>query len=379
MMTLLMTTWRFVRAFLLLLAIALPARAHDPFDGNIQMIVLSDRIEAKVTLGYDAARAFFRSSGLTPLEAARMTRPAGRQRLPLPLGLADRLLTLQDGGRPVPASAVLVAPSDVEIELFLVFPRPDGTTLGARAAYFEVIDDMRPGLLVVADKDRRLLGSAMLSKDAPAADVALDQAAAHAAAHAAARPAASPAGAGFRRFVRMGVEHILTGYDHLLFLCALLLSMRRLRSMLGIVTAFTLSHSITLALAAFDVVLIPPSVVEPLIAASIIAACVANLVRREQAADRYWMAASFGLIHGFGFAGALREATLGQSGAALVAPLAGFNLGVEAGQLLVAILLIPFLLLARRHATIARYALPALSAAIILVSSYWLLERLHMA
>jgi hypothetical protein len=371
MMTPLMTTWRFVRACLLLFAIALPARAHDPFDGNIQMIVLGDRVEARVTLGYDAARAFFRSSGLAPLEAARMTRPGGRQRLPLPPGLGDRLLTLQAGTGPIAPTAVLVAPSDVEIELFLVFPRPDGAGLRVRAAYFDVVDDMRPGLLVVADRDRKLLASAMLSRDAPAAEVPLDLATAQATTH--------PAGAGFGRFVRMGVEHILTGYDHLLFLCALLLSMRRLRSMLGIVTAFTLAHSITLGLAAFDILLIPSSIVEPLIAASIIAACVANLIGREKALDRYWMAACFGLIHGFGFAGALREATLGQSGAALLAPLAGFNLGVEAGQLLVAALLIPLLLLARRQATIARYALPALSTAIILVSGYWLLERLHMA
>jgi hydrogenase/urease accessory protein HupE len=379
MMTLLMTTWRIVRACLLLFAIALPAWAHDPFDGNIQMIVLGDRIEAKLTLGYDAARAFFRASGLPPVEAARMTRPGGRQRLPLPPALADKLLTLQIGARPVPPSAVLVAPSDVEIELFLVFPRQAGATLRARAAYFDVVKDMRPGLLVVADKDRRLLASAMLTNEAPDAEVPLDLAATRATARTTARAAAHPAGAGFGRFVRMGVEHILTGYDHLLFLCALLLSMRRVRSMLGIVTAFTLSHSVTLALAAFDIVLIPSSIVEPLIAASIIAACVANLVRREQALDRYWMAACFGLIHGFGFAGALREATLAQTGAALLLPLAGFNLGVEAGQLLVAALLIPLLLLARRQATIARYALPALSTAIILVSSYWLLERLHMA
>jgi hypothetical protein len=276
MMILLSTTWRVVRACLLLM-LALPAWAHDPFDGNIQMIVLDDRIETKVTLGYDAARAFFRSSGLPPLEAARMTRPAGRQRLSLPPGLAAKLLTLQDGARTLEPRALLVAPSDVEIELLLVFPRPDGARLRVRAVYFDLLDDVRPGLLVVADKDRRLLGSAMLSKDAPAADMPLDEAGAHAVA----RPAAPPAGAGFLRFVRMGVEHILTGYDHLLFLAALLLSMRRVRSMLGIVTAFTLSHSITLGLAAFDIALIPPTIVEPLIAASIIAACVANLVRRE--------------------------------------------------------------------------------------------------
>jgi hypothetical protein len=371
-MTTLTNTWRTARALLLLLlASALPAWAHDPLDGNIQMIVSSDKIEARITLGYDAARTFFRTSGLAPTEAARMTRPDGHQLVPLPSALAGRLLTLQAGTGPLQARSLLVAPSDIEIELFVVFPRPAGASLQLRAAYFDLIDDMRPGLLVVAGADRKLLSTTMLSRQAPGATVPLDLSAA--------RVAAQPAGPGFARFFRMGVEHILGGYDHLLFLCALLLSVRRIRSMLGIVTAFTLSHSVTLALAAFDIVLIPPAIVEPLIAASIIAACVANLVRREKAADRVWMAAGFGLVHGFGFAGALREATLGQSGAALALPLAGFNLGVEAGQLLVAALLIPLLLMVRRRPTFARYAAPALSAAIIVVSSYWLLERLHVA
>jgi hypothetical protein len=266
-------------------------------------------------------------------------------------------------------SAVFAVPSDIESNVLVVFPRPAGQTVSVRATYFEVIDSMRAGTLVVADQRGKVLSTALLSQKENAVTVPLARSASQAAADAV---------AGFGAFFKLGVKHILTGFDHLLFLCALLISLRSIRPMLGIVTAFTVSHSVTLALAALDIVAIRPAVVEPLIAASIIVACVANLVRREVPAQRYLMAGGFGLIHGFGFASALREAALAQSGESLAVPLAAFNIGVEAGQLMVAALLIPLLLLGRRRTSFVRYGLPALSCAIVLISGYWLIERLQM-
>ena len=109
-------------------------------------------------------------------------------------------------------------------------------------------------------------------------------------------------------FFRLGVEHILTGYDHLLFLFALLLRGGRLRSLIGIVTAFTVAHSITLALAVpIGVVVIPPAIVEPVIALSIAYVALENIVHRQAASGRWLVSFVFGLVHGFGFAGVLLE------------------------------------------------------------------------
>ena len=171
----------------------------------------------------------------------------------------------------------------------------------------------------------------------------------------------------------------LIGEQGLLFLCALLVTLDRVRPMVAIVTAFTLAHSVTLALAALDLVVLPAGLVEPLIALSIIVACVANLMRREAARERLWMAGGFGLIHGFGFAGMLRESMgthTGQGLAGLLVPLLSFNLGVEAGQLLVAATMIGLLVPARRREGFVRHGAPAISCFVIAISSWWLIERL---
>ena len=145
--------------------------------------------------------------------------------------------------------------------------------------------------------------------------------------------------------VKLGVEHILTGYDHLVFLLGLILVGGSLRSLVGVVSAFTIAHSITLALAATGVLAPSPRFIEPLIALSIAYVGVENLFVKD-ASRRWRITFPFGLIHGFGFAGALREIGLpaGQVPVALVS----FNLGVELGQLGVLALALPMVLAARR-------------------------------
>ena len=139
--------------------------------------------------------------------------------------------------------------------------------------------------------------------------------------------------------VALGVEHILRGWDHLLFLFALLLVAARLRMILGIITAFTIAHSLTLALAVLGVVRISPSIVEPLIAASIAFVAFDNVAPRH--VPRAGIAFIFGLIHGFGFASALDALALSRD--RVVASLLGFNVGVEIGQLIVVAILVPIL------------------------------------
>jgi hydrogenase/urease accessory protein HupE len=181
-------------------------------------------------------------------------------------------------------------------------------------------------------------------------------------------------GESFGRFLKLGVEHIFTGYDHLAFLFALLLAGATFREVARIITSFTLAHSFTLALATFNIVHLPSAVVEPLIAVSIIYVGVENLVRRRL--DRRWLLTfAFGLVHGLGFASVLREFGIGAQAGQALPPLLSFNLGVELGQISIAALVLPLIWrLKRRPEFVMRYA-PACSVLMALLGSYWLIER----
>lgn len=179
-------------------------------------------------------------------------------------------------------------------------------------------------------------------------------------------------------FVRMGFEHILVGYDHVVFLLALALTARRARSLLWVVTAFTLGHSVSLALVVFGVLSPSPAWVEPAIALSVTAVGVENLFRKPEDStviDRRWrLTLPFGLIHGFGFAGALQEVSIPR--AELPAALFTFNLGVELGQLLLLALFLPLVLRLRRANWFTRRAVPVLSLAVVLAGVGWFVARL---
>jgi hydrogenase/urease accessory protein HupE len=176
-------------------------------------------------------------------------------------------------------------------------------------------------------------------------------------------------------FFRLGIEHILTGYDHLLFLLALLLRGGRLFSLLKIITAFTVAHSITLALAVLGVVTIPGRVIEPAIAASIAWVALENL-RRDAPAQRWLASFVFGLVHGFGFASAIEPLALPP--ARLAQALLGFNLGVETGQALVVVLLLPLLLWMRGKPWEPRIVRTA-SLGVAAVGLAWLVARVFFS
>lgn len=191
---------------------------------------------------------------------------------------------------------------------------------------------------------------------------------------AAAPAAAEPAV--FGPFLRLGVEHIWTGYDHLLFLFGLLVVCARFRASVAIISCFTLGHSLTLALATLDVVNLPGRYAEPLIAASIVYVGVENLLRRgAEPPGRWVLTFGFGLIHGFGFAGVLRELGVGADGSGLAWPLFSFNLGVELGQIAIAAVVLPLIWRARKNEKFLRRGVPALSAVVALAGLYWLLQR----
>ena len=197
-------------------------------------------------------------------------------------------------------------------------------------------------------------------------------------AHARSNTAALEAVSSFTNFLCLGVKHILTGYDHLLFLIGLLLVARGFFPSLGIITSFTIAHSITLAVATLGLVQIPSRIVEPLIAASIVFVGIENLLRGDIPKARRVVPFGFGLIHGFGFASALREAGIGSGTGGIVLPLFSFNLGVELGQIMVAALALPIIWKLRENPLfIARWA-PACSAAVVLLGSFWFVQRVWM-
>lgn len=178
------------------------------------------------------------------------------------------------------------------------------------------------------------------------------------------------------RFLLLGIEHILTGYDHLLFLAGVLVVLRRWRDVVQTITAFTVAHSITLALATTGLLLIPGRIVEPLIAASIIYVGIENLMGDVQS-SRWKLTFCFGLVHGLGFATVLRDLGIGTNGdGAIALPLASFNAGVEIGQMAVAAFLVPaFWWLGTRPTSRIRFA-AAWSVMVIAAGSYWLVERI---
>jgi hydrogenase/urease accessory protein HupE len=174
-----------------------------------------------------------------------------------------------------------------------------------------------------------------------------------------------------RTFLVLGVEHILTGYDHLLFLLALLVAGRGMRQLVAIVTSFTVAHSLTLGAATFGLIEPPPRLIEAAIALSIAYVGVENLLVKD-VRGRWRVTFVFGLVHGFGFANVLREMELPR--AALASSLFTFNAGVELGQLAVLLVVWPVLRAVQKSAyavTITR----AVSAVVIACGVFWFVQR----
>jgi hydrogenase/urease accessory protein HupE len=181
-----------------------------------------------------------------------------------------------------------------------------------------------------------------------------------------------------KTFIPSGIHHIMIGPDHILFLVGLLLLGGTWLALLRIVTAFTIGHSVTLSLAALNVITPPASVIEPAIALSIVFVGADNLVRGDGRDLRAWVALVFGLVHGFGFANVLRE--FGLPPEALGWSLFSFNVGVEIGQLAIVLVVASVLATIRRYSDRLRYRV-ALAGSIVVIAAgtYWFVERVFFA
>lgn len=187
----------------------------------------------------------------------------------------------------------------------------------------------------------------------------------------------------FSNFIMMGIEHIGVtpeqwhnhipdGIDHILFVVALMLLGGGLRNTIKIVSGFTLGHSLSLVLATFNVISIPPSIIEPAIAISIVYVGIEALILKKSS-HRWIVSCCFGMVHGFGFATALEGLVL-TTGKMIVA-LVGFNLGVEAGQIVIALIVLPLLFLLSLRSSLYKVTIRYASICIVAVASYWFLQR----
>lgn len=185
------------------------------------------------------------------------------------------------------------------------------------------------------------------------------------------------------QFAWEGVMHLLTGYDHLLFLLSLLLTTGELAAKQGhraalrdigfVVTAFTLGHSVTLIIAALGVLVLPARLVESVIAGSIVVVAVMNIARPESRKQMPWLALGFGLIHGFGFSSVLAD--LGLPSRARVLSLLSFNVGIELAQLGCVLVAIGPLEWMARQKGYRTWVVRGGSACIALLAAFWMIER----
>lgn len=346
---------------LLLAACAGRALAHNPMTSWAVARLHGDRVELEVEMSAESAWTLLGEPATSAPDVAAAT-----DRLK---GIAPDLYKLSAGGAELsPRSAEVSLPDEDGVNFQLVYPRPRGGPLNFDAEFLQKLSPDHRTALTLKDADDKVLRTEVLTAAAGSLE-ATDEG------------SASSAGrsSSFWGFLKLGVEHILTGYDHLLFLCGLLVACRRFSTAAKIVTCFTLAHSLTLALAALDVVQLPGRVVEPLIAASIVFVGVENIFRRGEPGWRWALTFALGLVHGFGFAGALKEAGLGSSGSALLVPLFSFNLGVELGQVGVAVILLPLLWKLRALPAFEKHGRVVISAAIALAGLWWFVTRLFFS
>ena len=182
----------------------------------------------------------------------------------------------------------------------------------------------------------------------------------------------------FAGFVQMGFVHILPrGVDHILFVLGLFLLGSQLPALIKQITAFTIAHSLTLALAAAGLVRLPANIVEPLIALSIVFVAIENLTTKEVRPWRILVVFAFGLVHGLGFAEVFQD--LGLAGAGFLSALAGFNIGVELGQLSVVALALLAVGWFRQREGYRKFVVVPASLAIAAVAAFWTLQRVFFS
>lgn len=374
--------------------------AHDPGLSTVEIRMSAGEIIVSMTFApRDLSPVFGEAVERdAPHEDASGTHMTGLLREPIE-ALSRDGVSLENGElRLSPREVSVVAEADGSVTLRIRFGRGPSSTWAMRSTVLARLSRGHRQYVTVHDIDGALVAEALLDAGrdtmewvlpprTDAADSALpespiDPAARTATIASAATPvnsreplrrAASHGAAVFGAFVLLGIEHVLMGYDHLIFLFGLLIVGGRFGRIAGVITAFTAAHSITLALATLDLVSIPSHLVEALIAASIVYVGMENLVRRDLQ-HRWRLAFAFGLVHGLGFASVLGDLgvhTAGRIGWLL----AGFNVGVELGQVAIVACVLPLVWRLARSPRLAWQVATVGSFCIVCAGGFWVVER----
>ena len=344
------------------------AAAHDPGLSSLTIRQRTNSLEAKLTLAVKDAAQIAELDENHDGAVSQIEFTRGKSQLE---AVVSRQIVIAANGKVAKDSSIQSRPDENNnVDVLLNFDAVVFSNLEIQSKLITSLPLGHRQYLQVQNSTGQTLFERLLSAAEDRATVQMSDASSSIAAFEAARS--------FANFLSLGVKHILTGYDHLLFLFGLLLVARGFFSSLGIITSFTIAHSITLAVATLHVVQIPSRIVEPLIAASIVFVGIENLLRGDIPTARRIVAFGFGLIHGFGFASALREAGIGSGTGGILLPLFSFNLGVELGQIMVAAAALPIIWKLRENPMfIARWA-PACSAAVVILGSFWFVQRVWM-
>jgi len=324
--------------------------AHEIGLSRGQYTAHSDRLEARLT--FDADELGIATS--EPPRAGALAVASEEAHAALLTRIVEHIEVRNRGGARCPGSLERIEPLDRGgVALTATYRCSD--SLDAAGVQLAFWNELTPGHRHLASAAGQ--GEQILYRDQPRLLLA----------------ATEPASLSPLAWIHLGVEHIIGGYDHLLFLLALLLVTPSLRTLTATVSVFTLAHSVTLALSTVDLLAPPPSLIECAIALSITYVGLENLTERAHR-PRYPIVFAFGLIHGFGFAGALAE--LGLPAARTPLALFSFNVGVELGQLALLAIAYPLVRgLSSRTPWFAPRAVPALSLCTALAGLVWFIER----
>lgn len=357
-------------ACVLLLGLMARAMAHDPGLSTAQGVLRADTLELTTSFAPTDAQRLLPGAQSAPTELTPATFQADKPRW---LAAANHLWEIRVGDAVLPPRDVrveLLAEDNVSFHCSFSLP-PGANKITLRGTKFGDLPHGHRQFAIFTNDLKGRIVERLLSVSQPS--VELSRFHQDAAGGTRVDETAAP---GFWGFFKLGLRHIWSGYDHLLFLFGLLIVCRSFRSIVAIVSSFTIAHSLTLALATLDLVNVSPAVVEPAIAASIVFVAIENLWRRgEHSRSRLLVTFAFGLVHGFGFASVLRDLGVGVDGRSYAMPLFSFNLGLEVGQIVVAGIVLPVVWQLRKSEAFVRRGVPIASGVIAAAGLFWFLER----
>jgi len=339
--------------------------AHDPGLSTANVRLTQSNIE--VTLGF----SIIDTAEIVEIDKNRDAHISKQELAEATLELQKKgtnALEAKLDGRPIAPAGVKCSfdPSD-NASVTITFDTPQFSKLEIRSKWLALLQPAHRQFLSIHGPNGNVLAERLLSANSDSVTIQMNPADS--------KPTDVVQKNAFADFLVMGVKHIWTGYDHLLFLFGLLIVTRNFISSFKIITCFTIAHSITLTVATLSMVQFSSRVVEPLIAVSIVYVGIENLIRGDDPKGRWLLTFAFGLIHGLGFASVLRELGVGSNGSGIAVPLVSFNLGVELGQIAIAALVLPIIWKLRTRPGFINRWVPACSALVAVLGGYWFVQR----